>query len=209
MPPRSKSTGAEEDQRWEATDPHRAAQWLKASPHPWWIGGGWAIDLFLDETTRAHHDLDVGIFRANERDVRRLFTDWEFASAHAGRLDPLPLDETCPPISHSIWCRPAGADEWVLELVLEESEGSEWVFRRNPRIRRSKNSVSIPSNSGLPILAPEIELLYKSRAIRPKDAHDFSVVAPRLSREACAWLREALAVVAPGHPWIEELRSAP
>jgi hypothetical protein len=71
------------------------------------------------------------------------------------------------------------------------------------------SSVSARSNSGLPILAPEIELLYKSRAIRPKDAHDFEVVAPRLSREARAWLREALAVVAPDHSWIEQLRSVP
>jgi hypothetical protein len=210
MPPGSESIpGSEEGQRWKATDPHRAAQWLKTSLHPWWIGGGWAIDLFLGETTRAHHDLDVGIFRTDERDVRRLFTDWEFASAHAGRLDPLSAEQTCPRISHSIWCRPAGADEWVLELVLEESEGNEWVYRRDPRIRLPMSSVSAGSNSGLPILAPEIELLYKSKATRPKDAHDFAVVAPRLSREARMWLREALAAVAPGHPWIEELDSAP
>jgi hypothetical protein len=62
------------------------------------------------------------------------------------------------------------------------------------------------SKSGLPILAPEIELLYKSKSIRPKDRHDFEAIVPRLSAEARDWLREALSVVSPGHPWIEELK---
>lgn len=200
--------GSEDDQRWEATDPHRAAQWLEASIRPWWIGGGWAIDLFLDETTRPHHDLDVGIFRHDEQEVRRLFSNWEFASAHAGRLDPLFQDQACPLVSHSIWCRPVGAEEWVLELVLEEAEGEDWVFRRDSRVRRRAHSISISSHSGLPILAPEIELLYKSKSIRPKDLHDFRAVVPCLSLEARGWLVDALFVVEPLHPWIGELRSA-
>lgn len=200
------SSQSEEGQRWEAADPHRAARWLETSAHPWWIGGGWAIDLFLDETTRPHHDLDVGIFRRDEREVRSLFPSWEFASAHAGRLDPLPLEEACPLESHSIWCRPAGAGAWLLELVLEEAEGEEWVFRRDPRVRREARSIWRGSKSGLPILAPEIELLYKSKAIRGKDQHDFEAVAPHLSAEARGWLSHALSLVALGHPWIEELR---
>jgi len=195
----------EDGERWEPVDPHRAAAWLAAWTGPWWIGGGWAIDLFLDETTRPHHDLDVGIFRRDEKGVRSLFPTWEFASAHAGQLDPLPPDQACPHESHSVWGRPAGADLWLLELVLEEAEGEEWVFRRDSRVRRPLDSIVLGSKSGLPILAPEIELLYKSKAIRPKDRHDLEAILPRLSPEARAWLREALSVVAPGHPWIAEI----
>jgi hypothetical protein len=197
---------SEDDEQWEAVDPHRAARWLESSTRPWWIGGGWAIDLFLDATTRPHHDLDVGIFRHDEREVRSLFPGWEFASAHAGRLDPLPSEKACPLQSHSIWCRPAGSHAWLLELVLEEAEGEEWVYRRDDRIRRPADSIWLVSRSGLPVIAPEIELLYKSKAIRPKDRHDFEAIVPRLSTEARNWLRDSLAAASPGHPWIEELK---
>ncbi|MGM7683701.1 nucleotidyltransferase domain-containing protein [Cytobacillus sp. Hm23] len=30
---------------------------------PWFIAGGWAIDLFIGKQTRPHHDLEIAIFR--------------------------------------------------------------------------------------------------------------------------------------------------
>jgi hypothetical protein len=50
-------------------------------------------------------------------------------------------------------------------------------------------------------LAPEIQLLYKAKAPRPKDEQVFARVAPRLARDARRWLREALATAYPAHPW--------
>jgi hypothetical protein len=41
-----------------------------------------------------------------------------------------------------------------------------------------------------------------------KDEADFSRVLPRLDRQARGWLREALGLAHPGHPWIEVLRDA-
>jgi hypothetical protein len=39
---------------------------------PWWIAGGWALDLFIGDQTRAHEDLDVGILRRDVIDVLTL-----------------------------------------------------------------------------------------------------------------------------------------
>jgi hypothetical protein len=50
------------------------------------------------------------------------------------------------------------------------------------------------------VLSPEVQLLYKSTALRDKDVADFEAVRPYLSPDQRAWLRTALNRVAPGHP---------
>jgi hypothetical protein len=59
----------------------------------------------------------------------------------------------------------------------------------------------------MPVLAPEIQLLYKSQAAREKDEVDFTRVLPLLTEDERAWLRRALETVAPGHPWAARLGS--
>ena len=58
---------------------------------------------------------------------------------------------------------------------------------------------------GYPALAPEIALLYKGKLMQPKDESDFAAAAPQLSASARNWLRDALALAHPGHPWIGSL----
>jgi hypothetical protein len=42
---------------------------LSSVDAPWWVTGGWALDVFLWSTARAHADLDIGVLRrdAHER----------------------------------------------------------------------------------------------------------------------------------------------
>ena len=35
---------------------------------PWYVAGGWAIDLFLGRSTRAHSDVDIAILRRDRQD---------------------------------------------------------------------------------------------------------------------------------------------
>ena len=55
------------------------------------------------------------------------------------------------------------------------------------------------------MLAPEIQLLQKSKGLRPKDQLDFEAVVLVLEPERRAWLAEALGVASPGHPWLNVL----
>ena len=55
-------------------------------------------------------------------------------------------------------------------------------------------------------LAPEIVLLYKSKAPRATDEADFHNTLPRLSDVARRWLTVALAHADRAHPWIAPLR---
>jgi hypothetical protein len=50
-------------------------------------------------------------------------------------------------------------------------------------------------------------LLYKASELSPKNDADFAAVSPHLTETASQWLREALEVNDPRHPWVRRLQS--
>ena len=54
---------------WESLRPDAAVELLRDLDVPWWIAGGWSLDLFLGYELRPHEDLDVAVLR---RDHLRL-----------------------------------------------------------------------------------------------------------------------------------------
>jgi hypothetical protein len=61
---------------------------------------------------------------------------------------------------------------------------------------------------GVPFLRPEIVLLYKASEPSPKNDADFAAVRSHLTQTASQWLREALEVIDPRHPWVPHLQSS-
>jgi hypothetical protein len=165
------------------------------------VAGGWALDMFLERLTRPHADVDLMIWRDQQLALRAALHDWTFAVADGGVLRPwtdgaalrLPLHEI-----HA--SSPTGQS---VEFLLNDREAGSWVYRRDPRVRRDLTR-AVLRRGDLSILAPEIVLLYKSKAPRPSDVADFQVTVTALDDERRAWLREALAVTTPGHSWIAE-----
>src|SRR5262245_16222 len=134
------------------------------------------------------------------------FFTWEVFEAKEGCLTQLAAG--CVPLLdvHSLWCRPTAADFWTIELMLDEADGDTWIYRREPRLRRPMSTVVQRSPDGLPYLAPEIQLLYKSKGRRERDDADFAHVWPLLDADARTWLLDALELTSPGHHWISVLR---
>jgi Aminoglycoside-2''-adenylyltransferase len=62
---------ADELDNWHPPSLAGLGELLRDAPFPWWIAGGWAIDLFVARPTRAHHDLDVELLRRRDRPRRR------------------------------------------------------------------------------------------------------------------------------------------
>ncbi|HEX2021225.1 MAG TPA: amino acid transporter, partial [Candidatus Thermoplasmatota archaeon] len=58
--------------------PPGARALLGGLPVPWWIAGGWALDLFRGAASRPHDDLDVAILRDDERTFRAVLSGFEF-----------------------------------------------------------------------------------------------------------------------------------
>ena len=91
------------------------------------------------------------------------------------------------------------------KLMQEPGDAARWVFRRDERLAAPRDSLARRTASGIPYLAPEAVLLFKAKGGRDKDEADFAAAAPDLGAEARAWLIDALARTAPGHPWIGRL----
>jgi hypothetical protein len=175
---------------------------LRAFRRPWAVAGGWALDLALGRTTRPHADVDVAVFRADQAALRAALPGWRFAVAVRGALTPWEPDVWLAPPVHEVHARPpAGAPAPAIEFLLNERQGASWVYRRDPAVRRSVACAMRDGPGGVRMLAPEVVLLYKSKAPRPVDEADFQAARPLLDAEARAWLRAALLRVAPGHSW--------
>ena len=197
--------------RWQPWHPHEVAAFFAALPVPWWIAGGWAIDLFLGRQTREHEDIDVLILRRDHQAVRPLFRTWDVQAALPPPRDevwpfrPWHLDEGLDETIHDIWCRPDATQPWTIQLMIADTREEQWLFRRMPTISRSIATVGDTSSGGIPYLVPVIQLLYKAKGHRPKDEADFRQALPVLSWERRTWLRDALLQVHPQHPWLDHL----
>ncbi len=190
---------------WQAVDPATGAGWFSTLEVPWWIAGGRALDLYLGRQCRAHADLDVGVLRRDIMTVLAALSSWEIFEAKDGALTRLGVGEVPRSAVHSLWCRPTGTTLWRFELMLDESIDDMWCYRRELSIRRPLSLVIHRNPSGIPYLAPEIQLLYKARWSRAQDQADFQLIAPRLDATARAWLVDGLARTETGHRWIAAL----
>ena len=84
-----------------------------------------------------------------------------------------------------------------------------WCYRREPSIIQAVERIGLTTDDGIPYLAPELVLLFKSKNTgqheRPKDQQDFERTLPHLQPVRRAWLRWALLATQPEHPWLEYL----
>src|SRR6266849_3978301 len=174
----------------------------------WGFCGGWAIDLFLNQITRPHKDIDVAILRTDQHMVFDLLRKrgWTLEKAVDGALIPFQEDEFLLLPVHTVWCRHVHYQPDFLEILLNESEGDQFLFRRDRSIRYPLNKAFLISPPGFPILAPEIALLYKSNDLeRAENQWDFQHTLPMLDAEGRQWLAEALRKISLEHEWLKEL----
>jgi hypothetical protein len=172
----------------------------------WYVCGGWAVDLFLGRVTRAHKDVDVSIARGSQLEVREYLKTrgWSFEKAHDGRLTPWEDGELLSLPFHAVWCRNGAHEPDFVELMLDEIDEGRFTFRRDSSVMMPRGRMSFETPSGVPVLAPELVLLYKSNAAE-EYADDFRNSVGALGPEARAWLKDALVKVYGRHPWAEEL----
>jgi hypothetical protein len=193
---------------WDAWRPEQVSALLAGVRAPWYVAGGWAIELFLGQERREHDDLEIAVPRDRfDRIAERLsgfelfipdgdLTDpglvWPFAQA------PAALDA-----HQQTWVRDPATLRWRLDIFREPSDGETWICRRDERIKLPYVDVIEWTEEGIPYGRPEIILLFKAKhADRPKDEADFTAVLPKLDSVRRSWLRASLRLVHPGHPWL-------
>jgi hypothetical protein len=146
---------------------------------PYWIIGGWAIDLAVGRVTRDHADVDVMLL---ERDKQALWTDLREDEVQITGRDResrrLTLHSESLPLP--------------VEVFLAEADGTFWVHRRG-RYRVERPLADITRHwDGIPFLATEVVLLFKVRSKADKDRHDVEIALPVLDAGQRSWLRDTL-----------------
>ena len=191
-------------QRYARSALDHAIAMMQGFHEPWGVAGGWAIELFLNHPLRPHADVDIAILRAHQQKlwialeptIIEVVIDGALHTWYEGDMIPAPLHEV-----HLGWSNGAR-----LEILLNEADdaSNEWIYRRDERVRRELGR-AFTRIRDVPCLAPEIVLLYKSKAPMAHDELDFSAALPRLDHEQREWLRDALATSVPGHEWIQAI----
>ena len=154
---------------------------------PYWIIGGWAIDLAVGRVTRDHADVDVMML---ERDKHALWSDLTGVDVESRQAPWGPGASSCTatssrcPLTSSCPGRPGCP--WSTAAARIASRGP-W-----PDITRYRDSI--------PYLAPEVVLLFKARSKAARDQHDVETALPLLDAGQRSWLHDALKLLPQGKP---------
>jgi hypothetical protein len=186
-----------------------AARVMASFPHPWFVSGGWAIDLFLNKVTRPHSDIEIGLFREDQRALRDQLAGWRLTKSdllpEGGVWVPWNADDWVAPPRFQVQAWESEGDEPAYDFFLNDTVEGAWSFRRTPAITRPIEEIVLRTPDGIPFLAPEIQLAFKGKYQRPKDEQDFTLALPRLSAAQRMWLTMALKASYGNHVWIARL----
>jgi hypothetical protein len=161
----------------------------------------------IGSVRREHMDIEIGVPRGRRAEVLDALEGFEFFAAvfpRSGFVTAFPVDASDSD-SHQTWVRELASGRWRLDVFSEPSEGETWICRRNSQIRMSYERLIERTEQGIPYGRPEVVLLFKAKAARPKDGDDFAAVLPLLDGERRRWLAHCLELVHPGHRWLKQL----
>lgn len=175
----------------------------------WAISSGWAVDLYLGRVTRVHRDVDVAVSRDDQLALHQHLSNrgWKLLTPFESKLEPWPAHMRLELPRHQVLALRAGA---LIDCLLSDLTNGLWHYRRDPAVVRQLDRAVLSTAQGIPFLAPELVLLFKSKNTshkkeRSQDQLDFEAMSAHLEPERRAWLRGALLATDPEHPWIEQL----
>ena len=192
--------------RWRPLDLRELREVLSGAHFRWCLAGGHAIERFVGRELRKHGEVDVVVFRDEQLKLQEHLAEWGlYAADPPGHLRPWKGGEYLEEGVHDIWCHRKGSSHWELQVMLQETSGDRWVYRRDKQISGRLDDF-IETYGGWPCIRIEAQLLYKSKAPRPKDDQDFESCLPHLDERTRERLRRYLELAYRGeHSWLRRL----
>jgi hypothetical protein len=188
---------------WRPMQPAEVASLMDGCGFRWWLAGGWALEA-AGANPRRHEDADLAVLGDDLPRVRGWLCGFHLWEAHAGTLRPLLAGDTMRAGREQLWMRRDAYGPWLLDIVSSPPEAHEWLYKRHHGIRLPLDELGFFCD-GVPYFRPEVVLLFKAKARRPKDDLDFASIAPRLKPRARDWLLRSLRLSEPACPWIARL----
>jgi hypothetical protein len=177
---------------------------MRSFSFPWFIAGGWALDLAFGKQTRTHEDVDVCCFRENADDLLQFFSNWDrrVAVPEENRFVEIQTVDDLSSPRHELHFQKKSQS---IEVLLIDKKEKEVIFRRDTSILLSVETFSQVDSCGRPYVVPSWQLLFKAKNPRPKDQADFLMHAPKLNKKERQWLLSALQLHQPSGTWISYL----
>lgn len=185
--------------------PLKVATIMRDFKPPWFVAGGWAIDLYIGKVTRPHSDIEITIFRKDQLTLHNYLKGWRLQKVIHGKLSLWHKGEFLELPIHEIHCFNAAFNPRQVEVLLNETDGNEWVYRRNEQVRMPLTKYHLESKEGVKYLCPEVVLLYKSKNPTAKDEQDFAQVIKYMDEERRRWLTDSIAICDVGYAWLDRL----
>ena len=154
-----------------AWTPKQAAAALEGVSAPWAVAGGWAIDLWLGEQTRAHEDLEIAVpaIFFPEVQARLEARGLTLFSNDNGEVIALAPGESPAGRGFQVWAADPAVDGWRMDVFCEPGDAETWIYRRTGEFSAPRAWASGRSRAGIPYVAPQIVLLFKAKWMRDKD----------------------------------------
>lgn len=202
---------------------------LKGQGFSYAVCGGFALDLFLGYETRTHGDIDILAFWEDRETIitymqSKGYIVYEMLGG--GKVHRIANISVQEKLRKNIFCctedcelvRLYDTDEadvyWLdfqhtgltqlnyIEFLFNEKTEEEFVYARDERVRRGMAN-AILETDGVPYLAPELCLLFKSTDIeREGYQQDFELTVGKLSAEQRTWFEKSMELLYPeGHKW--------
>jgi hypothetical protein len=190
---------------WDPLDPSNIAEFMQGFDRPWWIIGGWSIEVFTG-VVRSHEDMDISIL-SSDAEAFRLFLGnrWTPWNVDDGWFRPFDARFRDVRPDSQIWVRRDAQSPWILDVPFTPDTDGRWTNKRNLDHSEDLEAVTWVAPDGLRYARPEVTLMFKAAQARDKDIRDAEVTLPRLGDAARRWLHEALINMDPQHTWLSVL----
>ena len=205
--PRGMRSAPTSDTPWAALSAAAVGDLLNDSPVRWWLSGGVALDLWSGQPLRERENVDVSVTTSELVRLIAALPDGWSAWVADGDDGFVPFADADPAVDpHPVLVFDEARRSWALQLNVEDGSALAWMYKRDPRLQLPWERAVIDID-GLPVGAPEVQLVWKALRPRPEDDADKDAVLPALSDDARAWWERAILTIHPHSTWSIHVRS--
>lgn len=199
-------TGPDLGARWTPLSAEGVAEMLAGAAARWWLSGGVALDRWLGAPIRERTNIDVSTTPASLAAVIAALPAGYSAWAHHDDTVTAWADVPSGADVQPVLVRDDRAGTWALQINVEDGTDAAWLYRRDSRLQLPWDR-AVRDISGIPVGAPEVQLVWKALRPRPEDDLDKDAVLPQLSPDARAWWERAILSIHPHSSWSIPVRS--